>query len=173
MDAVNGQGDDGEDLAAAITQLQDDFTASLEQLRAKLAFTSARSPTDVVALSPYAVSTLSSLLLDSGLSSLSALALAQRALAKKKSKKSEQLAAATPALRNLLKHMQESLAALEAHVTDLQFATPKHAKDSSSPRDQAQHKAHANVVKSYEALQMQLVELLGERCASIRAILQK
>ncbi|KAG6611078.1 Mitochondrial inheritance and actin cytoskeleton organization protein [Phytophthora cinnamomi] len=170
MDAVNGQGEEGKDLSAAITHLQDDFTAIVEQLRLGLVFTSSGSSESPVALSPYTVSTLSSLLLDSGLSSLSALALAQRSLAKKKSK-SEQLSAAAPALRNLLKQMQESLAVLETHVAKLQFTS--HTTSRDSPRDQAQQKAHANVVKSYQSLQMRLVELLGERCACIRAILQK
>ncbi|KAE8906739.1 hypothetical protein PF005_g12565 [Phytophthora fragariae] len=173
MDAVSGQDEKEKDLSAVITQLQDEFTALVEQLRAGLAFSSASSSKGLVALSPYAVATLSSLLLDSGLSSLSALALAQRALAKKKSKKSETLSAASPALRNLLKHMQESLAALETHVTELQFTSLDASEASSSPRDQAQQKAHANVVKSYQSLQMRLGELLSERCASIRAILQK
>ncbi|KAG6965268.1 hypothetical protein JG687_00005523 [Phytophthora cactorum] len=175
VDAVNGQSEEGEeqkDLSAAISQLQDDFTAIVEQLRAALVFTSTGTST-AVALSPYAVSTLSSLLLDSGLSSLCALAFAQRALAKKKSKKSEQLSAATPALRNLLKHMQESLAALETHVAELQFTSRNTSEAASSPREQAAQKAQSNVVKSYKSLQTRLIELLGERCASIRSILQK
>ncbi|KAK1943622.1 N-alpha-acetyltransferase 25 [Phytophthora citrophthora] len=169
VDVVNGQSDAEKSLSTTISQLQDDFTAITEQLRAGLVFTS--DSTSEVALSPYAVSTLSSLLLDSGLSSLSALALAQRALSKKKSKKSEELSVASTALRNLLKHMQESLAALEMHVTKLQFTS--HTETSTSPRAQASHKAHANVVKSYESLQTRLAKLLGERCASIRSILQK
>ncbi|GMF51450.1 unnamed protein product [Phytophthora fragariaefolia] len=173
MDAVNGQVEGQKDLSAATTQLQEDFTAIVEQLRSSLMFSSANSSERLVALSPYAVSALSSLLLDSGLSSLSALALAQRALAKKKTKKSEQLSAASPALRNLLKHMQESLAALETHVNDLQFTMPSPSEALSSSRDQAQQKANANVVKSYQLLQTRLVELLSERCASIRSILQK
>ncbi|EGZ13443.1 hypothetical protein PHYSODRAFT_514094 [Phytophthora sojae] len=155
---------------ALSADLQNDFTAIAEQLRTGLVSSSASSSGGQVALSPYAVSTLSSLLLDSGLSSLSALALAQRALAKK-NKKSEQLSAASPALRNLLKHMQESLVALETRIAELQFTS--HKASEASSRGQAQQKAQANVVKSYASLQKRLVELLGDRCASIRAILQK
>ncbi|KAG7379353.1 hypothetical protein PHYPSEUDO_008709 [Phytophthora pseudosyringae] len=172
VDAVNGQSEEQTDLTVAITQLQDDFTAITEQLRAGLVFTSGAT-SGTVALSPYALSTLSSLLLDAGLSSLSALALAQRALTKKKHKTSEQLSAAAPALRNLLKHMQESLSTLETHVAELQFTAHKPSEASSSQRGQAAQKAHANVVKSYQSLQARLVELLGERRATIRSILQK
>ncbi|GMF11446.1 unnamed protein product [Phytophthora lilii] len=172
VDVVNTLKEDQKDIAAAITQLQDDFTAITEQLRAGLVVSSGSSSSDAVALSPYGVSTLSALLTDCGLSSLSALALAQRALTKKKSKDT-QLSAAASALRNLLKHMQEELGSLEAHVSKIQFTSHGASKAASSPRDQAQQKANSNVVKSYESLKMRLVELLGGRCASIRTILQK
>ncbi|KAF4147461.1 N-acetyltransferase B complex (NatB) non catalytic subunit [Phytophthora infestans] len=175
VDAVHGQSEDEEkDLTAAISQLQDDFAAIVEQLQAGIMFTCAGSSANgAVAFSPYAVSTLSSLLLDSGLSSLCALALAQRALSKKKSKKSEQLSAATSALRNLFKHMQEALAALETSVAELQFTSNNTSATASSPREQATQKAHSNVVASYESLQTRLLKLLSERGASIRSILQK
>ncbi|KAG7397517.1 hypothetical protein PHYBOEH_000669 [Phytophthora boehmeriae] len=171
MSAVNGNECDS---SSTITSLQDDFTAIVEQLRAGLVFTSASSSDGRVALSPYGVSVLSALLLDCGLSSLSALAFAQRALSKKKGKKSEQLAASANALRNLLKHMQEKLSALETYVADLQFASTAAASDAtSSARDEAKLKARSNVANSYKSLQSRLVKLLRDRCSSIRAILQK
>ncbi|RLN72505.1 hypothetical protein BBJ28_00004549 [Nothophytophthora sp. Chile5] len=172
-DETNGQ----KDLSVVVAQLQDNFTTFVEQLRSSLVFASVTGSTDAtVALSPYGVSTLSALLLDCGLSSLSALALAQRALAKKKSKKSEQLTATSNALRSFLKHMQDLFTDLETHVAGLHFAATDDAASTdavSSPRELAQRKAHTNVVKSYEALQTRLVELLRERCATIRSILQK
>lgn len=170
VSAVNGSETDS---SAAISQLQDDFTAIVEQLRAELVFNGVGSSDGVVALSPYGVSALSALVLDCGLSSLSALALAQRAVHKKKGKKGEQLAATANALRNLLKHMQDELSALGTHVAQLQLALNTVTDVSSSVRGQAQQKAHDNVVKSYKSLQLRLEELLRERCASIRAILQK
>ncbi|RLN63484.1 hypothetical protein BBP00_00004137 [Phytophthora kernoviae] len=169
VSAVNGN---EKDSSSAITSLQDDFTAIVAQLRAGLVFASASSSDGVVALSPYGVSTLSALLLDCGLSSLSALALAQRALSKKKGKKSEQLVATANALRNLLKHMQEELNALEMYIADLQFASTTASDATSSACDEAQEKARNNVVNSYKSLQLRLVELLRDRCSSIRAILQ-
>ncbi|CAI5740778.1 unnamed protein product [Peronospora destructor] len=176
VNAVNGQSEEGggqEDISAAIMRLQDDFTAIVGLLRTGLVFNSAGSSCEAVALSPYAVSALSSLLLDSGLTSLSALALAQRALGKKKGKKSDQLSAIASALRNLFKHMQESLVELKMDVAQLQFTSHNLSKVSTSPREVAQAKAYANIVKSYQSLQTRLEELLDERCASIRAILQK
>ncbi|KAH7491536.1 N-alpha-acetyltransferase 25, NatB auxiliary subunit [Phytophthora ramorum] len=174
MNAVNGEDKEGGDLSAAITKLQDDFTAIVELLRAGLVYTSGDSSDTTVSLSPYGVSTLSALLSDCGLASFSVLALAQRALAKKKSKKSEQLSTPASALRNLLKHMQEELGSLEMRVTELKFTSHSStSKASSLARDQAQQKAHANVVKAYESLQLRMVKMLGERSASIRTILQK
>ncbi|RLN45111.1 hypothetical protein BBI17_003802 [Phytophthora kernoviae] len=164
VSAVNGNESDS---SSAITSLQDDFTAIVAQLRTGLVFASASSSDGVVALSPYGVSTLSALLLDCGLSSLSALALAQRALSKKKGKKSEQLVATANALRNLLKHMQEELNALEMYIADLQFASTTASDATSSARDEAQEKARNNVVNSYKSLQLRLVELLRDRCSSI------
>ncbi|RQM16249.1 hypothetical protein DD237_004507 [Peronospora effusa] len=176
VNAVNGQSEEGEDqkdISAVIMRLQDDFTAIVGLLRAGLVFNSADSSCEAVALSPYAVSTLSSLLLDSGLTSLSALALAQRALGKKKGKKSDQLSAVAFALRNLFKHMQESLMELKMDVAKLEFTSHNQSKAMTSPREVTQEKAYANVVKSYQSLQTRLKKLLDERCASIRVILQK
>ncbi|CAH0516525.1 unnamed protein product [Peronospora belbahrii] len=179
VNAANGQSEAGEedqmDLPRAIVLLQDDFATIVELFRARLVFTTGASSSscDPMALSPYGVSTLSSLLLDSGLSSLSALALTHRALGKKKSKKSQGLSAAASSLRNLFKHMLESLMELMTYVAKLEFTSHHLSKTLTLPKDIAQEKAYTNMVKSYQVLQMRLVELLGERCASIRAILQK
>ncbi|CAH0481459.1 unnamed protein product [Peronospora belbahrii] len=179
VNAANGQSEAGEedqmDLPRAIVLLQDDFATIVELFRARLVFTTGASSSscDPMALSPYGVSTLSSLLLDSGLSSLSALALTHRALGKKKSKKSQDLSAAASSLRNLFKHMLESLMELMTYVAKLEFTSHHLSKTLTLPKDIAQEKAYTNMVKSYQVLQMRLVELLGERCASIRAILQK
>uniref|UniRef100_M4C111 N-terminal acetyltransferase B complex subunit NAA25 homolog n=1 Tax=Hyaloperonospora arabidopsidis (strain Emoy2) TaxID=559515 RepID=M4C111_HYAAE len=167
------KGDDAEDLSARMAQLGEDFAVIVVLLGAALVFTSGDSSDKEVALSPYAVSVLSSLLLNSGLSSLSALALAQRALVKKKAKKNSRLAAATSSLRSLFKRMHESLAELETSIDKLRFTSQDLSKTSTLPRDAAQTKAHTNVVRSYQLLQTRLVELLRERCSCIHALLQK
>ncbi|TDH66607.1 uncharacterized protein CCR75_005190 [Bremia lactucae] len=171
---VSGQSKEAEgtsDLSKAILQLQDDFTAILKEISAGVALKSTAPTSDTVAFSPYVISTLSSLLLDAGLSSLCMLALAQRTLTKKKVKKSEQVPAS--AMRNFFKTMQEALSNLMSHVAALQFTSHDTVDASSSPRDQAMRKAHLKRIKSYQSLQTRLIKLLGERCATIRNIVQK
>uniref|UniRef100_A0AAV1ULI0 N-terminal acetyltransferase B complex subunit MDM20 homolog n=1 Tax=Peronospora matthiolae TaxID=2874970 RepID=A0AAV1ULI0_9STRA len=176
MDSVvddRSKGGEAEDLPARMAQLGEDFATIVELLGATLVFTSGDSSDKEVALSPYAVSVLSSLLLHSGLSSLSALTLAQRGLVKKKAKKSSRVAAATSSLRSLFKRMHEALAELETSIDKLQFTWQELSKTSTLPKDAALTKAHTNVVRSYQLLQTRLVELLRERCSCIHALLQK
>ncbi|KAI9918047.1 hypothetical protein PsorP6_012862 [Peronosclerospora sorghi] len=168
VNILNSQNADEIGVSAAFLSLQDDFASILTLLCADLTFRSAPE-----ALSPYAVSMVSSLLSDAGLFSLSALALVHRAVSKKKGKKSEQLSAAASALRNLLKHMLESLVELQTHIENLHFPAPILSNELSSPKHLAQEKAHTNVVHSYHSLQKRMLELLDQRCSSIRTILQK
>ncbi|CEG37427.1 Mitochondrial inheritance and actin cytoskeleton organization protein [Plasmopara halstedii] len=160
------------DLSPAVMELERDFIAIVEQLKANMVF-SAETTRDLVTFSPYAVSTMSSLLLDTGLTSLCVLALTQRMLMKAKTKKSEQLSASFTALRNLFKQMNESFTSLQTCITEIQITSPILSKISSSLKDQAMQKASMNVLKSQQSLQKRLIDLLKVRCASIRTILHK
>ncbi|CAI5716743.1 unnamed protein product [Hyaloperonospora brassicae] len=175
--AVNddqSQVDEERELPPKITRLEEDFASIVELLGAGFAFAGAGSSSaEEVALSPYAVSALSSLLLTCGLSALSALALAQRTLVKKKAKKSAQLSVTASLLRNLFKRMHEALVELETSVGGLQFASHALPPTSTVARGAGQNKADANVVRSYQLLQTRLVELLSARGSFLHALWQK
>lgn len=175
---VNGESS-FESVPAALTDLQGSFTSIVQQLPDALAFHSSgnASSSSEVALSPYGVATMSLLLGECGLWTLCLLSAALRVASKKKSKKEDHLSSSVNGLRTFLKQMQESFATLETQVAALRFAS----HDATSDRQQkeasdlagAERKVRANVRTSYETLQSRLAQLLHDRAAAIRAVLQK
>lgn len=168
-----GDASEGGSVANVFAELQTSFVAIAQQIPAALVLL-ASSSEEEVALSPYGVSTLSLLLGECGLWTFCLLSVALRATHKKKSKKDD-----VAALRALLKQLQESHAALETQVGALRFGSSDDAKKNGAAAAgngdlaAAERKAAANVRASYVTLQSRLTQLLHDRAAAIRLVLQK
>jgi hypothetical protein len=162
--------------SASWTELQSSFVSITEQLPEALVFHGAASSSSSSSeLSPYGVATMSLLLGECGLWTLCLLSSALRVASKKKSSRKDDSGASVAALRALLKQMQESLTTLEAHIAAIKLADPDAVALVVDVETIAiaERKARENVRRSYETLQSRLAQLLHDRVAAVRAILQK
>lgn len=175
---AGSDGNEDGSVASVFAELQSSFASIAEEIPSVLVFQSSSSSSSSgdgeTALSPYGVSTMSLLLGECGLWTLCLLSVVLRATHKKKSKRDD-----VSALRALLKQLQESYAALETQVGALRFGSSSDAKKNGNGKQAAgdlaaaERKAAVNVRASCVTLQSRLTQLLHDRAAAIRLVLQK